>query len=79
MSAPPDTSNMTHEERLKALQQWRYEQEKASTPVEGGEVAPGTQAEKARTLNTMQGGGISERPSTRIHAPPGGKSNISFG
>eukprot|EP01059_Diplonema_ambulator_P034240 TRINITY_DN7586_c0_g1_i1.p2 TRINITY_DN7586_c0_g1~~TRINITY_DN7586_c0_g1_i1.p2 ORF type:complete len:117 (+),score=28.11 TRINITY_DN7586_c0_g1_i1:68-418(+) len=56
------------------------EQPVASTNSQQAMVNKRTQSSNAWASNSNQNCGnmITDRPSTRVHAPPGGKSSISF-
>lgn len=90
---PPDTTNMTHKERVAAMRAFRTHQENVSAagPQAGvksqGQWPPALT--KQNTAGMREGGvggeqrtlecSIGDRPSSRVLAPPGGRSNITFG
>eukprot|EP00306_Pavlova_sp_CCMP459_P009443 CAMPEP_0185190976 /NCGR_PEP_ID=MMETSP1140-20130426/13321_1 /TAXON_ID=298111 /ORGANISM="Pavlova sp., Strain CCMP459" /LENGTH=297 /DNA_ID=CAMNT_0027757655 /DNA_START=43 /DNA_END=936 /DNA_ORIENTATION=+ len=75
---PPDTSNMSHKERIAAMKQYRLTQENggmAIAPAVTKQVTAGRNDGVQHTTENSMG----DRPSSRVLAPPGGKSNFTFG
>eukprot|EP00304_Pavlova_gyrans_P015950 CAMPEP_0206033236 /NCGR_PEP_ID=MMETSP1466-20131121/504_1 /ASSEMBLY_ACC=CAM_ASM_001126 /TAXON_ID=44452 /ORGANISM="Pavlova gyrans, Strain CCMP608" /LENGTH=289 /DNA_ID=CAMNT_0053407421 /DNA_START=17 /DNA_END=886 /DNA_ORIENTATION=- len=72
---PPDTSEMSHKERVAAMKEYRMTQE--------GNEPLGLQRQFTAGMNDGQSHttecSIGDRPSSRVLAPPGGKSNFTFG
>jgi hypothetical protein len=73
--------SMTHEERLKAMRQARFDKQDAAAGVEGAIItdAAGGRLQDGKSLATVNGGGIADRPSSKVLAPPGGKTSIMLG
>lgn len=69
---PPDTTDMTHKERLAALKAYRLQQE-------NGHSAQATAEIPRKPLPTWVEPVTGERPSSRVLKPPGGASNFTFG
>ncbi|KAG8460950.1 hypothetical protein KFE25_010701 [Diacronema lutheri] len=75
-------SEMTHADRLKAMREKRYDAQDAAAglntklPETAGAA---THSTEGKSLATVNGGGIAERPSSKVLAPPGGKTSISLG
>ena len=81
-----NTDDMTHAERLKAMRAKRFAEQDAASGVPGNFEPTGTELFGARiadadqrSLATVNGGGIGERPSSKVLAPPGGRSSITLG
>lgn len=75
--------NMTHQERLKAMREKRFEQQDGAANI-GGSVLPetagaSTRSADGKSLATVNGGGIADRPSSKVLAPPGGATTIQLG
>jgi hypothetical protein len=74
----PDTSNMSHKERIAAMKAYR-------STLENGGVAAAPALTKQLTAGHMDGlthtseCSIGDRPSSRVLAPPGGRSTFVMG
>ncbi|KAG8469812.1 hypothetical protein KFE25_006267 [Diacronema lutheri] len=77
---PPDTSEMTHKQRIAAMKAYRTSQENVGA---FGGAPPAVQkqftAGKNDGLTHTSESNIGERPSSRVLAPPGGKSTFTLG
>lgn len=73
--APPDTSEMSHKERVAAMKAYRTVQENSGAPALHKQYTAGKNDGVSHTTECS----IGERPSSRVLAPPGGKSNFTFG
>jgi hypothetical protein len=75
---PPDTSAMSHKERVLAMKAYRTSQENG-----GAALAPTIQkqftAGRNDGLTHTSESSIGDRPSSRVLAPPGGRSTFTLG
>lgn len=79
-AGPPDTSAMTHKERVAAMKAFRNSQENfggasVGVPSLQKQLTAGKNDDASHTTECS----IGDRPSSRVLAPPGGKSNFTFG
>ncbi|KAJ1624985.1 hypothetical protein T492DRAFT_1042998 [Pavlovales sp. CCMP2436] len=75
-SGPPDTSEMSHKERIAAMKTYRSTMENGGVPLP---VQKQFTAGKNDGMTHTSECSIGERPSSRVLAPPGGRSTFTLG
>lgn len=76
--AKPDTSEMTHKERIAAMKAYRTSNENGGAAAAPSIVKQFTAGRGDGITHTSECS-IGDRPSSRVLAPPGGKSNFTLG